>query len=485
MKFALSLSLFIAAATLAMAETNEPIDQSVVEVLVTTQRYDPRVPWRRERPGSRAGYGVVIAPGRIVTPEDLVRNAMLVEIRCPGQGAKTSARIVQTDARADAALLAIDVESDGMNLPPAEWDGAVTTGTKVKLVQFDSAGQMQAGEGRVTEVTVSQLPEAPHSILTFSVLTDLKLDRVGGPVFRNGRLVGLAVRYDESSQTSVILPTSVLKRFVEAASNPPYRGIATAGIFWTPLIDPAKRRYLGLPDANLGVLVVRTVPESGATGVLAPDDVIVEWDGRPIDSQGYYNDTEFGRLSFSHLIAGYRSPGDTVPATIMRSRQRMNVRVRLDAFEDRKALIPLNTEGQQAGYLVEGGLVLRELSADYLQAFGTRWLLTANPRLVNLYLTRAQFPDTPGERVVILSDVVPDVINKGYNGYRDDVVTHVNGQPVSNLKEVFAVRERDGGIWRVTTQSRGVDIVLERAQLDEANRRISERYRIPKLRFMP
>jgi hypothetical protein len=182
---------------------------------------------------------------------------------------------------------------------------------------------------------------------------------------------------------------------------------------------------------------------------------------------------------------GRRRPGDRVPAVIFRNRERRNVEVRLDAFDDDRALIPLNTEGRPTAYLVEGGLVLRELTADYLQSFGSRWMLGANPRLVHLYLTRAQFPEKPGDRVVILAGVLPDVINKGYQGYRDDVVTHVNGQPVSNLAEVFAIRDRDRCIWRVTTQSQGVDLVLDRTQIDEANRRIAGCYRIPKLRFLP
>jgi S1-C subfamily serine protease len=458
-------------------------DRSVVEVLVTAQRNDAHVPWRRERPAFRSGYGVAIAPGRIVTVEDLVRNAMLVEIRRPGQSEKRPARILQADPRADAALLAIDGPSD--DLPPAEWAGGVTNGTKVRLLQFDPAGQAQSGEGRITEIAVAPLPDAPHSLLAFSVLTDLKLDRAGAPVLCEDRLVGLALRYEAGDQTSVVLPAAVLRRFIDDASHAPYQGVATAGMFWQPLIDPTQRRYFGVDDDNRGVLVVRTVPASGAAGVLEPNDVVVEWDGCAIDLRGYYNDPDFGRLLFSHLIAGRRRPGDRVPVVIVRDGKPRTVEVRLDAFSDARAIIPLNTEGLPVAYLVEGGVILRELTADYLQSYGSRWMLNANPRLVHLYLTRAQFPEKPGDRVVILSGVLPDEINKGYQGYRDDIVTRVNGQPVSNLADVFAVRSRDKGIWRVTTQSQGVDLVLDRDQLDEANRRIADRYRIPQLWVQP
>jgi hypothetical protein len=212
------------------------------------------------------------------------------------------------------------------------------------------------------------------------------------------------------------------------------------------------------------------------------DDVILEWDGSAIDSQGYYDDPDFGRLSFPYLIAGHRRPGDEVPVTIWRGNQRLSVRVRLDPFLDARALIPLNTEGERADYLVEGGLILRELTADYLLSRGPRWMLGSNPRLVFLYLTRAQFAEKPGQRVVILSGVLPDTINRGFQNYRDDVITHVNGEAISNLKDVFAIQARDSGVWRITTQSRGVDIVLDRDQLREANQRIAERYRIPQLR---
>jgi hypothetical protein len=464
----LFLILAILAARYAGAEPTHEGSRSIVEILVTAQRYDARMPWRLERPVSRAGYGVVIDSGRVITCEDLVRNAVLIEIRRPGTGGKIPATLLQADPRANSALLGLPDRSAPDHLAPVDWEESVAAGTEVNLIQFDPAGQMQTGDGRITEIAVEPLPSAPHSLLTFSVLTDLKMDRIGTPVFHNGRLVGLAMHYDEQSQTSLILPATILKTFLTAAAQPAYEGLATAGVFWTALVDPVKRRYYGLPGADEGVLVLRTIPSSGAAGVLRADDVILEWDGRAVDAQGYYNDPDFGRLSFSHLIASRRRAGETVPVILWRNRQRVSVSVRLDPFSDERALVPLNTEGRQAAYLLEGGLILRELTADYLSAYGPRWMITANPRLVNLTLTRAQFPARPGERVVILSAIVPDIVNKGYEDYRD----------------AFAIRDRDGGIWRIATQSHGVDIVLDPDQLEEANRRISERYRIPQLRLM-
>ena len=478
MKVLSFILIMILSATLpAVAQTTNNLHQCIVEVLVTTQSFDSHIPWKKNRPETHSGYGVVIADGRLITTEDLVRNAVLVEIRRPGDATKIKATVVVADPRVNAALLAAPTHG----YTPAEWATPVKTGAKIQLAQFDDAGQRQNGEGRITGIEVAALPNAPHSILTFQALTDLKLDRVGAPAFHQGKLVGLVMQYDEASQTSRVLPAAILKRFVDDGSNPPYRGIAVAGFTWVPLIEPAKRQYLGLPDDDRGVMALRTIPGSNISKILQSGDVILTWDGCPVDSQGYYEDPEFGRLSLIHQIAGRRHPGDAITLTIWRNRKQEEVQFKLDAYDDSRALVPLNVEGQQAEYLIEGGLLLRELSADYLLAVGDQWMIRSNPRLVNLYLTRAQTPAKAGNRIVILSAILPDPINVGYQMIRDEVISAVNGKPISNMNDVFAFRERDGLLTRFTTQTLGTDLVLDKATLPEANRRISKLYRIPQL----
>ncbi len=467
----------LAIAIPAPAQTVSPPHQSVVEVIVTAQRFDPAVPWKKSKQETRAGYAVVVAEGRLITTEDLVRNAMLVELRHPGGATKITASVVEADPRMNAALLAAPTAG----LTPVEWADPVKPGARIQLVQFDEAGQRQNGEGRITGIEVAALPSSVHSLLTFQALTDLKLDRVGAPAFHEGRLIGLVMQYDEASQTSVVLPAALLKRFVEDVGHPPYRGVAVAGLMWTPLIEPVKRHYLGLPNDDRGVLILRTIPGSSASGVMQAGDVILTWDGTPIDSQGYYTDPDFGRLLLVHQISGRRHPGDTIEVTLWRNHKSETVQLKLDAYDDSRALIPLNTEGEQAEYLVEGGLIFRELSADYLLARGPQWMIQSNARLVTLYLTRALAPEKPGDRIVILSVVLPDPINVGYQEIRDEVILRVNGTPVANLKELFAIRDRDKGITRISTQTLGVDLVLEKTSLDEANRRVASIYRIPNL----
>jgi hypothetical protein len=127
--------------------------------------------------------------------------------------------------------------------------------------------------------------------------------------------------------------------------------------------------------------------------------------------------------------------------------------------------------------------VLRELTGRYLHAYGTDWQRRVDSRLVNLYLTRSNDAERAGDRIVLLTGVLPDPINIGYQGFRDAVITHVNGDAIRNMGDVFRIVDRDGSVRRLRLQSIGVDLILDPALLSEANRRLSMIYRVPRLRY--
>ncbi len=481
------LILALATTTWLSAPPSRAADPSchMVEVLVTAQRVDPRIPWRRQRPESREGYGVIIAPGRVLTIEELVRNQTLVELRRAASGTKQPARVRLTDWQMNVALLEFD-PPDKESLTPVALATQATRGTTVQVTRFDQSGRALSGEGRIAEVSVAPYPNGPTFGLMFTVLTDLLPDRPGAPVFAGTELAGLAMRHDRDNRTVQTLPAPVLDRFLADADKTPYAGRAAAGFRWAPLQDPAKRAFLQAASlsSEKGILVLSTIPGTGADEALRPLDVILQWDSQNVDSQGYVVDPLHGRILLPHLVAA-RRPGESVPVRVLRDGHSVDVSLRLQRREDRDALVPENVLGDMPAYLVEGGLVLRELTADYLTALGPRWLAMANPRLAHYYFSRGDRPSTPGERIVILAYVLPDPINVGYEDIGNDIVTAVNGRPIRNMQDVFRAVDEAGGLQRLSLLSYGVDVVLDPAQLPEANRRIAAAYRIPALRHAP
>jgi hypothetical protein len=354
--------------------------------------------------------------------------------------------------------------------------------SQLDIMQLDETTRVQHGVGQVFQVNVVPLPGAPYAALTFSLLSDFNISGDGVPALLGGKLAGLVLSYNWGTRTGNIVPSIALRQFAEAAASPSYAGFASAGFTWDELVDPAKRKYLKVAGRAGGIVVTDCRPGSGAASVLRPQDVIVEWDGRPIDNLGYYMDPDFGRILFSCLIMNRRCPGERVPVRIVRDGSEQTVEVVLSRYEDGLALVPENPTHEAPEYLIEGGLILRELDGLYLRTVNERQR-SSDSRLMNLYGERGTTRGGPGDRVVILSCVLPDAINLGYEGFRDEVVTRVNDSPVRNMADVFRVADRDGGVIRVMLQGLGVELVLDAKELAAANSRISNSYRIQALRL--
>ncbi|MDD5676781.1 MAG: hypothetical protein PHW60_02165 [Kiritimatiellae bacterium] len=453
-------------------------DANMVEITVTYQDYDPRIPWRKKAAAVRQGYGVVIGAGQVLTTEDLVRNQTQVELRRAKSGVKLAAAVLEADDQLNTAILTFSNAPSANALIPVALADTIRRGDRLTIVKLEKTGEFQTSEGQVVELSASGSPRP----LALKVLTQSSIDGDGTPALLNGQLAGLSVAYDKKTQTGLFIPCTTLRRFIAAAHAPPYKGLAWAGFQFESLLDPVKRRYLGVTEPQGGIVVTKTTPGSGAAEVLQAGDVITTWDGVPIDAQGYYNDTDFGRLRLAYLIGGRRAAGDSVPVALIRDRKPRGVQVLLKRQRDRDEFIPEGVGDEPVEYLVEGGLVLRELTGDYLRASGENWKLQMNPRLVYYYFHQDKFARQSGDHVVLLAMVLPNSINIGYQEFHDQVVTAVNGRPIRNMADVFRAVDSAGGLRRVTLLGCGVDLALDEATLAEANRRIAEQYRIPRLR---
>jgi S1-C subfamily serine protease len=458
---------------------------AVVEVIVTFQEYDPFFPWQSNPAQERRGFGLMLDSSRILTAEMLTRNQALIEIRRPRAGRKETARLIQADPQIGLALLQLE-SPEGPGVPPLEPVPPSGGGPAVEIVQITPNGDRQQGGGRVVQWKVDDLPDSPYSALLATILTDLNIDGTGAPVFSDGRFAGLVLSYNAGTRTAQMLPAQAVHAFIADVGAPPYRGFAFAGFSWQPLIDAAKRRYFGIPGGtDGGIQVLGVLPATAAGSPLEANDIILAWDGFPIDSQGYYMDPDFGRLRFTHLIKGRHKPGDTVPVSLIRRRETVTIQVTLGRFDDELLLIPENPAGLPEAFLVDGGFVIRELTGRMLKAVGNQWTVRTDPRLAHLYLTRQTQPEVPGDRVVFLAAVLPDPINIGYQHLREEIIETVNGVPVRHLGDVLAAADRDGGIRRLGLRGTGVEIAIAPEELAEANKRIATQYRIPFMRRAP
>lgn len=476
-----AIVIALALPTLLRAADAPTIADRLVRITTTYQTQNPFQPWQYQPPATRIGYGLLVAPGEILTTEHVVRNHTHVELRRARTGDRITAEVRIADPRLNLALLTVSPPG-ALDQPAIDAADFLHVGDTVTVAQFDDADDLQLTGGTVTEMAVNALPDGPYSLLSCRLLMQINVDGEGAPVIHSNRIAGLVNSYQPSTRIATMVGAPFVARFLADAHTAPYAGPASAGFIWKPLVDPTKRAWLRIDDAQHGIQVISVLPGAPTELVLRPRDVILRWDDVALDDLGYYTDPDVGRVEFSHLVKGKGSPGDRVPITIWRDGAEQTVALTLGGDPDETALIPENTAGAPAPYLVTGGFVLRELDVYMLRAFGQDWRAIADPQWLHLY-SSGRTDWQPGDRVVVITGILPDSINIGYQQLRTRIVTALNGTPVRRMQDVFAISDRDALIERITVQGIEVDLVLDRDELPAANARLARQYRITPMEY--
>jgi hypothetical protein len=126
-------------------------------------------------------------------------------------------------------------------------------------------------------------------------------------------------------------------------------------------------------------------------------------------------------------------------------------------------------------YFVYGGIVFQPLTLDYLREWD-QWWDKAPRSLVETYY-EGQRTEACRE-VIVLSTVLVDRANVGYENLEDDIVERVDGTAPRDMRHFVDLVEASTGRLQMETQ-RGVSIVLDTEAVRSALPSILSRYRIP------
>jgi len=227
------------------------------------------------------------------------------------------------------------------------------------------------------------------------------------------------------------------------------------------------RQGLGLAPGESGVRLTRVAPNGSTGGALFAGDVLLELGGARIDAQGRYEHPRYGKMLMALLFTDGRGPGDTLPAKVLRDGQRLDVPLKLRRMSPEEEKVPPYEFGRGPGYVVVGGLVFQELTRQYLGSWGD-WTRRAPPRLLVALDREGAVPDATAPRIVLLSSVLPDAANLGFQNVRDVIVSRVNGRAVGSLDDVRAAARSPQGAFHVVELLPGQGAARVVIAVDEA-----------------
>lgn len=100
--------------------------------------------------------------------------------------------------------------------------------------------------------------------LTIQVDAAINPGNSGGPVLMGNKVIGVAFQgLNNANNTGYVIPTPVIRHFLEDIKDGVYDGYVDMGIQAAPILNPAMRKAFGLPDDEK-----RRPDRQGAQGVL-------------------------------------------------------------------------------------------------------------------------------------------------------------------------------------------------------------------------
>jgi hypothetical protein len=478
------LALFLLASGLAPAFGRETttrsaigMESSVVSLDINRRHYDYFQPWSK-RVQTVAKAGIVIGPREILTTADGLDDRTLVRVQKQGRGSWANAEVKWIDYPANLALVTSKDESIWKSLKPITLADKTVKNGDVQVLRW-RAGNLETRRAEFNRFTVSHgsMSDAMHVVMELNS----EIDGVGWaePVVSGSKVIGLV--YSQAGNVLQVLPSPFIRSILAAQKKGTYRGLGYFDFTWQPAENPETLDYLKLPGERRGTVII-DLPDKPATPlVLKRHDIILQVDGFDVDTQGDYLDPEYGHLMLENLSSRNKWAGDEVRLKIWRDGDAHEVSYRLPKAEDAARLVPEASFDAQPEYLVVGGFVFQPLSKNYLRGWGQDWERRAPFRLA-FYRNEEAKPERPA--IVILSQVLPDIYNLGYQEYRNLVVERLNGQKVNYLTDLQRALSQPVDGFHVLEFMKGDSlqrIVLDAKAQPEATQRVLQRYGIEKV----
>src|ERR1700746_1939382 len=364
-------SLALAALLLAshaVAQTPRVVDirKSLVRITTTSQEPDYEVPWNPGSISGGVGAGFVVDGGRILTNAHVVSNARFIVVEKEDDPQRYPATVQFVGHDCDLAVLHVLEKSFCQNTRPLFLGGIPAIESPVSVYGYPIGGErMSVTRGIISRIDFQTYTHSGiDSHLAVQLDAAINPGNSGGPVMQDGKVVGVAFQGysgDVAQNVGYMIPTPVIRRFLEDIAGGRYDGYVDPSITYFQLLNPAERPALGLPDDERGVMVSSVSSGGSSADKLQPGDVLLAVDNHPIASDGFVQ-LDGERVDMSEIVER-KFKGDRVKFDILRDKTKVSVEIELKG--NWPYLIQANGYDSPPRFVLFGGLCFPHLSKNF------------------------------------------------------------------------------------------------------------------------
>lgn len=406
---------------------------SVVKIFTVASSPNYSLPWQNKSQRESTGSGFVIPGKRILTNAHVVADHTFVLVRKHGSPTKHRATVHAIGHECDLAVLLVQSDDfwDGMN--PLDLGDVPFLQEAVAVVGYPQGGDnISVTKGVVSRVEPTQYVHGATQLLAIQIDAAINPGNSGGPAIMGNKVAGVAFQNLSGAENiGYIIPIPVVKHFlagVEESEN--YVGFCSLGLSCQPTENVQLREYFRMRPDLTGVLVSKINPLSDAHKILKKDDIVLAFDSIPIANDGTVHFRNRERITFDHLVS-MKKPNEIAAVKVLRNGEEHEFTITLRPLG---SLVPVHQFDKLPSYFIFGGLVFIPLTQPYLHEYGEDWYNTSPRRLCERALR--ELPKKAGEQLVILSQVLMDDINAGYERLAELQVKKVNGIEIENLAQL-------------------------------------------------
>jgi len=451
------------------------LSKAMVKIYTVYTEYDYEMPWQISKQKESTGSGCIISGKRILTNAHVIANQRFIQVKHAGEAKKYVAEVEFVAHDCDLAVLKVKDDSFFTDVEPLAMGDLPRMQDRVAVFGFPEGGdELCITEGVVSRVEYQNYAHSLASLLACQIDAAINAGNSGGPVMKDGEIVGVAFqKQDSGEKIGYMIPAPVIHHFIKDIEDGKYHGVPSLEGYFQSMENSSLRGRYHMDENQTGVLVTYIPPGSPTEGKLKQGDVVLAIDGHVVENDGTISFRDYERIDVDYVVNS-KFIGDSVQLRILRDGKVMDIDVLLTAPIDAFLLVPYTQYDKSPTYYIVGGLVFQPLTANYLSKWPKQKDAPAN--LVHYFVNGRISNDQ--KQAIVLTQVFGDEITVGYSDLNDSVITHVNGKRIVSMEDLVNAIESNTGEYHVLVDEDGNQIVLDRGKAKAANEGILKKYEI-------